>query len=186
MSHLACADTPGHPLTMRQLSLFTDIARRFPGVPASLANSAGTLSGRDFRFDLVRPGIFLYGGIAVSGVPPLRSVVRLDARILQVREVARGATVGYGLLRAAGSTDAKAGAEAVIAGRRCPLVGRISMDLASIDVTALPDGTVERGAMATFLGEGIGVDDLAAKAGTIGYEVLTSLGARYLRRYVGG
>lgn len=207
MSHLACADTPGHPLTMRQLSLFTDIARRFPGVPASLANSAGTLSGRDFRFDLVRPGIFLYGGIAVSGVPPLRSVVRLDARILQVREVARGDTVGYGaaqrmkrrsriatvsigyadgLLRAAGATDAKAGAEAVIAGRRCPLVGRISMDLASIDVTALPDGTVERGAMATFLGEGIGVDDLAAKAGTIGYEVLTSLGARYLRRYVGG
>lgn len=207
MSHLACADTPGHPLTGRQLSLFTDIARRFPGIPASLANSAGTLSGRDFRFDLVRPGIFLYGGIAVADVPPLRPVVRLDARILQVREVERGATVGYGaaqrvkrasriatvsigyadgLFRAAGSTDAKAGAEAVIAGRRCPLVGRISMDLATIDVTSLPETAVERGAMATFLGEGIGVDDLAARAGTIGYEVLTSLGGRYLRRYVGG
>ncbi|MEP9349285.1 alanine racemase [Xanthobacter sp. KR7-225] len=206
MSHLACADTPGHPLTGRQLKIFTDVARRFPGIKASLANSAGTLCGRDFRFDLVRPGIFLYGGVAVSGVPPLKSVVRLDARVLQVRDVERGATVGYGaaervkrrsriatvalgyadgLFRAAGSTDARKGAQAIVAGTRCPLVGRVSMDLATLDVTDLPAGAVERGAMATFLGEGIGIDELAAKAGTIGYEVLTALGARHLRRYLG-
>lgn len=207
MSHLACADTPGHPLTGRQLQIFTDIARRFPGIKASLANSAGTLMGRDFRFDLVRPGIFLYGGVAVSGVPPLREVVRLETRVIQVSDAERGETVGYGAVerlkrnsrlatvslgyadgffRAAGSADGRKGAEAVIKGARCPLVGRISMDLCTLDVTDLPEGAVQRGDMVTFLGDGISVDDLAQKAGTIGYEVLTSLGARYHRRYVGG
>lgn len=211
MSHLACADTPGHVLTARQRLVFADVARRFPRVKASLANSAGTLMGRDFRFDLVRPGIFLYGGVAINGVPPLKPVVRLEAKVIQVLHIAAGETVGYGaterlkrdsrlatvhigyadgFFRAAGSTDerkaAKAGAEAVIAGQRCPLVGRISMDLATLDVTDLPPEKVARGTPAVFLGDGISVDELAAKAGTIGYEVLTSLGSRYLRRYVGG
>lgn len=207
MTHLACADTPSHPLTPRQRQLFADVARRFPGVRASLANSAGTLLGADFRFDLVRPGILLYGGTAIAGVPPLRPVVRLDARIIQVAGAPAGETVGYGaaerlrrdsrlatvhlgyadgLFRAAGSTDAHKGAFAVVAGRRCPLVGRISMDLATLDITDLPEGAAARGDSATFLGEGIGVDDLACAAGTIGYEVLTSLGRRYARRHVGG
>lgn len=207
MTHLACADTPGHPLTPRQRQLFADIARRFAGVRASLANSAGTLAGPEFRFDLVRPGILLYGGVGIAGVPPLRPVVRLDARIIQVAEAPAGETVGYGaaerltrdsrlatvhlgyadgLFRAAGSTDARKGAVAMVAGRRCPLVGRISMDLATLDITDLPEGMAGRGDLATFLGEGIGVDDLARAAGTIGYEVLTSLGRRYARRYVGG
>nr|WP_273546253.1 MULTISPECIES: alanine racemase [unclassified Xanthobacter] len=210
MSHLACADTPGHPLTARQRLVFADVARRFPRVKASLANSAGTLMGRDFRFDLVRPGIFLYGGVAINGVPPLKPVVRLEAKVIQVLDVARGETVGYGaterlqrdsrlatvhigyadgFFRAAGSTDerkaAKAGAVAMLGGQPCPLVGRISMDLATLDITDLPPGTVGRGDPAVFLGDGIGVDDLATAAGTIGYEVLTSLGKRYLRRYVG-
>jgi len=207
MSHLACADTPGHVLTARQRLVFADVARRFPRVKASLANSAGTLMGRDFRFDLVRPGIFLYGGVAITGVPPLRSVVRLEAKVIQVSAVAAGESVGYGatqrlkrdsrlatvhigyadgFFRAAGSTDSRKGTEAVVAGRRCPLVGRISMDLATLDVTDVPAEAVARGTPAVFLGEGISVDEVAAKAGTIGYEVLTNLGARYLRRYVGG
>ena len=207
MTHLACADTPGHPLTARQQALFADVAGRFAGVRASLANSAGTLMGPDFRFDLMRPGILLYGGVGIVGVPALRPVVRLDARIIQVAEAPAGETVGYGaaqrlkrdsrlatvhlgyadgLFRAAGATDERAGAFAMVAGRPCPLVGRISMDLASLDITDLPDGAVGRGDFATFLGEGIGVDDLARAAGTIGYEVLTSLGRRYARRYVGG
>ncbi|WP_454917040.1 alanine racemase [Xanthobacter sediminis] len=207
MSHLACADTPGHALTARQRLVFADVARRFPRVKASLANSAGTLMGRDFRFDLVRPGIFLYGGVAISGVPPLRPVVRLEAKVIQVSTAPAGESVGYGaterlkrdsrlaivhigyadgLFRAAGSTDARKGAEAIVAGRRCPLVGRISMDLCTLDITDLPADAVARGDSAVFLGEGISVDELAAKAGTIGYEVLTSLGARYLRRYVNG
>lgn len=207
MSHLACADTPGHGLTVRQREVFADVARRFPGVKASLANSAGTLMGREFRFDLVRPGIFLYGGVAIAGVPPLKPVVRLEAKVIQVSTAPAGETVGYGaterlrrdsrlaivhigyadgFLRAAGSTDARKGAQAILAGRRCPLVGRISMDLATLDVTDLPAGAVARGDTAVFLGEGITVDELAWTAGTIGYEVLTALGARYLRRYVNG
>lgn len=207
MSHLACADTPGHALTARQRQVFAEVVRHFPGVKASLANSAGTLTGPEFRFDLVRPGIALYGGVAIAGAPTLRPVVRLEAKVIQVSTAAAGETVGYGaterlrrdsrlavvhigyadgFFRAAGSTDARKGAEAVVAGRRCPLVGRISMDLATLDITDLPAGALARGDSAVFLGEGIGVDDLAARAGTIGYEVLTALGARYLRRYTGG
>ncbi len=207
MTHLACADTPGHVMTARQRLIFADVARRFPKVKASLANSAGTLMGRDFRFDLVRPGIFLYGGTAITGVPSLQPVVRLDAKVIQVSSAASGETVGYGaaerlkrdsrlatvhigyadgLFRAAGSLDGRKGAQAVVAGRRCPLVGRISMDLATLDITDLPEDAVTRGDFATFLGDGITVDELAAKAGTIGYEVLTSLGRRYVRRYIGG
>ncbi|MDQ0507284.1 alanine racemase [Xanthobacter agilis] len=207
MSHLACADTPGHVLTARQRLVFADVVQRFPRVKASLANSAGTLMGREFRFDLVRPGIFLYGGVAITGVPPLRPVVRLEAKVIQVSTAPAGETVGYGaterlsrdsrlatvhigyadgFFRAAGSTDARKGAEAVLAGRRCPLVGRISMDLATLDITDLAPDAVMRGDTAVFLGEGITVDELAQKAGTIGYEVLTALGGRYLRRYIGG
>lgn len=207
MSHLACADMPGHVLTARQRVIFADVVRRFPGVPASLANSAGTLLGRDFRFEMVRPGIFLYGGVAIAGVPPLLPVVRLEAKVIQVSAAPAGETVGYGaaqrlkrpsrlatvaigyadgLFRAGGSSDMVKGAEAILAGRRCELVGRVSMDLATLDITDLPEHAVERGDTAIFLGDGIGVDDLAARSGTIGYEVLTSLGARYARRYVGG
>lgn len=206
MSHLACADTPGHALTERQRDLFAEIVARFPGVPASLANSAGTLAGAALRFDLARPGIALYGGAAISGVPPLKEVVRLDARIIQVRACPAGETVGYGaaervtrpsrlavvslgyadgFFRAAGSSDARKGAEAMVAGRRCPLVGRVSMDLCTLDITDLPEGAVARGDFATFLGDGITVDALAEKAGTIGYEVLTALGRRHARQYVG-
>ena len=207
MSHLACADTPGHPLTTRQRDVFADVARRFFNVPASLANSAGTLMGRDFRFEMVRPGIFLYGGVAITGVPPLRPAVRLEVKVVQVSTAPAGETVGYGaaerlkrpsrlatvsigyadgLFRAGGSSDAVRGAEAILNGRRCHLVGRVSMDLATLDITDLPDGAVQRGDTAVFLGDGISVDDLAARSGTIGYEVLTSLGARYARRYIGG
>lgn len=207
MSHLACADTPGHVLTARQRMVFADVVRRFPGIPGSLANSAGTLLGRDFRFELVRPGIFLYGGTAINGVPPLRPVVRLEVKVVQVSTAPAGETVGYGaaqrlkrpsrlatvsigyadgLFRAGGSTDATKGVEAILHGQRCHLVGRVSMDLATLDITDLPDGVVQRGDTAVFLGDGISVDDLAARSGTIGYEVLTSLGARYARQYVGG
>ena len=205
MSHLACADEPGHPLTARQLEDFRALAKLFPGVPASLANSAGCLSGLDFHFDLVRPGIALYGGRSRADMAPLRPVVTLELRVSQVRDVHAGETIGYGaaataseprriailaagyadgIPRLAGSSDTRAGAEVVIAGRRCPLAGRISMDLMTVDITDLPDDAVRPGDWATLLGEGIGVDDLAAHAQTIGYEVLTSLGRRFHRRWI--
>jgi len=204
MSHRACADVPGHPLTARQLGRFREMAALFPGIPASLANSAATLEGGDFRFDLCRPGIALYGGAARSGEPETAPVVRLEARVIQVRAGNPGETVGYGatqtltrpskiavlslgyadgVLRMASSSDAHPGASVMLNGARCPLIGRISMDLVAVDVTDA-NPAVQRGDRAVLLGDGIGVDELAHHAGTIGYEVLTSLGQRYQRVYV--
>lgn len=203
MSHLACADEPGHPLTARQIDRFGQVRALFPGVPASLANSAGcTLSAT--HHDLLRPGIALYGARFVAGRAPLEPVVRLEAPIVQIRAVRAGETVGYGgawtasrqsriavvsvgyadgYLRAAGASDAKAGAAARIGQAVCPLAGRVSMDLIAIDVTEA--GNVRPGDAAVLIGDGIGVDDVADAAGTIGYEILTSLGRRYHRRTVG-
>lgn len=204
MSHLACADEPDHPLTARQLEDFRAIAALFPDVKASLANSAGALSGPAFHFDLVRPGIAVYGGRPRADVAPLRPVVRLDLRIVQIRLVHEGETVGYGaahtalrqsrvailsagyadgIPRLAGASDLRPGAEALIAGHRCPLIGRISMDLLAVDVTDLPEDAVAPGDWATLLGEGLGLDDLARHSHTIDYEILTSLGRRYARRW---
>jgi alanine racemase len=207
MSHLACADEPAHPMNAKQVAAFRAIAALFPGTPASLANSAGLLAQKDTHFDLVRPGIALYGGRAVIGAEnPMRPVVRLDLRIVQVRRAAKGEPVGYGaaehlkrdsriavcaagyadgIFRAAGSSDKRSGAEAVVAGRRCPLVGRVSMDLIAVDVTEVPEAEVKRGDFAALIGDGITVDDFAAHAGTIGYEVLANLGRRYARAYLG-
>jgi alanine racemase len=126
---------------------------------------------------------------------------------VQVRKTRQGDAVGYGaqhhlahdgrvaicgagyadgIFRAVGGSDTRAGAEAIVAGQRCPLVGRVSMDFVAIDVSALPDGAVKRGDYVTILNEDIGVDELAVHAGTIGYEVLTALGHRYKRIYRGG
>ncbi|MEW6256192.1 MAG: alanine racemase [Pseudomonadota bacterium] len=207
MTHLACADAPGHPLTARQRALFAEVAAAFPGIPASLANSAGCLMDGAYHFDLARPGIALYGGAPIAGRPALKPVVRLEVPVIQVRRGLPGDTVGYGaaqtlsrdsriavlsfgyadgFLRAFGSSDGRPGADAVLAGRRCPLVGRVSMDLTAVDVTDLPEDAVQRGDRAVILGAGISVDELAAHGGTIGYEVLTSLGRRYHRVYIGG
>ncbi len=208
MSHFACADEPANAMNARQIGEFRALANLFPGVPASLANSAGILGQPDAMFDLVRPGISLYGGRALlAGGDEMKPVVRLDVRIVQVRRAKKGDAVGYGaqhhlaqdgrvaicgagyadgLFRAAGGSDVRRGADAIIAGRRCPLVGRVSMDFFAVDVSALPEDAVKRGDFATLLNEEIGVDELAAHAGTIGYEVLTALGKRYARIYRGG
>ena len=207
MTHLACGDTPGHPLTALQRERFAAVAALFPGVPASLANSAGCLLPRSYHFDLARPGVALYGGRSLASAPALKPVVRLEVPVIQLRTGEAGESVGYGaastltrrsrlailslgyadgFLRASGASDARRGAEVILAGQRCPLVGRVSMDLCAIDITDLPDGAVTRGDRAVVLGDGLSVDDLAAHSGTIGYEVLTSLGRRYRRVYLGG
>ena len=208
MSHLACAETLNHPLNAKQLSTFREIASLFSNVPASLANSSGVFLGAPFQFDLVRPGAALYG---INPTPesdnPMQPVVEVKARIVQIRNLERGESVGYGAnwtarrptrlamvaagyadgyFRAASSNDGTRGAEVVVAGKRCPVAGRISMDLMAVDVTDLPNNAVRRGHMVTLIGEGITVDDLAHHFGTIGYEVLTSLGPRYARVYKGG
>lgn len=201
MSHLACADEPDHPMNAQQLARFRALLRRLPAGPATFAATSGILLGPAYHFDLVRPGYGLYGGNPVRGVPPMRPVVRLAARILQVRRVDSPGTVGYGAgHRVSGSARIATvpvgyadgyfrglGGRgiAVLDGKRVPVVGRISMDLATIDVSEVPDGRARPGDMVELIGETVTIDALAEAAGTIGYEVLTALGRRYPRRYVG-
>lgn len=208
MSHLVSAEQLNSPVNAKQLAAFRGIASEFSGVPAALANSSGVFLGAPFQFDMVRPGAALYG---VNPTPeadnPMQPVVDLKARIVQIRNIERGESVGYGgtwtarrptklaiiavgyadgYFRAASSNDGTRGAEVIVAGKRCPVAGRVSMDLIAIDITDLPPNAARRGHMVTLLGEGITVDELAHHFGTIGYEVLTSLGRRYARIYKGG
>jgi alanine racemase len=200
MSHLACADTPDHPLNEAQIKLFRELRMLYAGIPASLANSSGIFLGDATHYDLARPGAALYGVNPTPGKPnPMQGVVELTGRILQIRNVAPDETVGYGatwtakratriavvalgyadgLLRAGGGSDDRLGGSAIVAGQRCPIVGRISMDLSCIDITDVPAGAVHRGDHATLVGADITVDDVGAAAGTIGYEILTRLGPR--------
>jgi alanine racemase len=207
MSHLACAENLNHPMNAKQLAAFREIASAFAGVPASFSNSSGIFLGSPYHFDMVRPGAALYG---VNPTPeadnPMQPVVELKGRVTQIRDVERGETVGYGgswtarrptrlaivsagyadgYFRAASSNDGTRGAEVIAAGKRCPVAGRISMDLMAVDITDIEKNAVRRGHMVTLLGEGITADELGHHFGTIGYEVLTSLGSRYARIYNG-
>jgi alanine racemase len=208
MSHLACAEIPDHPLNASQIRLFHELRMLYAGVPASLANSAGIFLGDSAYLDMARPGAALYGINPTPGRPnPMRDVVELTGRILQIRKVPQDETVGYGatwtarrasriavaacgyadgLMRAASGTGRKEGGTAMIAGKRCPIVGLISMDLTCIDVTDLGDGVVHRGDVATFIGKDLPVDEVATSARTIGYEILTRLGPRCHLVYRGG
>lgn len=195
MTHLACADEPEHPSNARQSAGFAEIVGRFPGVRTSIGNSAGWLSG--IQGDLGRPGIGLYGGNPFSDrSSPVRPVCSLQGRVLQVRTVQPGESVGYSeSWKASEKTRIAAvgigyadglprhlsskGQMALASGQRCPIVGRISMDTTVIDVTAAAD--VEVGDWAECFGVHIGVDEAAEQADTLGYELLTRVGARVPR-----
>jgi len=204
MSHLACGDTPEHRKNPEQLAAFEKLRRLLPKAPASFANSAGIFLGSPYHFDLVRPGIALYGGEAVTGAAnPMRRVIRIEAQIAQIRDISPGTSIGYGaayickapsriatlpigyadgILRNCGES----GAHVCVSGHPAPIVGRISMDLITIDVTGISPQIAHRGAWVELVGRHYSVDDLARHAGTIGYEILTSLGNRYERVYVSG
>ncbi|MBY6241721.1 alanine racemase [Methylosinus sp. Sm6] len=208
MSHFVCAQWAEDARNARQIAGFEEALRFFPGAPASLSNSSGIFLSQKPHYDLLRPGYALYGGNPTPCAPnPMRPVVRLEASVLAVRDIEVGETVGYdgvwtaarptrlatlglgygdGLPAGASSLPGRAGAEAIIGDYRCPLVGRVSMDFVMLDVTDIPASAAHRGATAEILGETIGVDELAARSGTIGYEILTRLGRRYERRYIGG
>lgn len=203
MSHFVYAERPDHPLNDQQIRQFREIRTLFRGIPGSLANSAGIFLDESAYCDLVRPGVALYGVNPTPGRPnPMKPVIEVKARVLQVRAVPRGATVGYqagwtaprasriavisagyadGILRATAATDSHAGRHVQIGETRCRIVGRVSMDLIAVDVTDLRDGTARRGDWATLIGNDLPVDVVAAEAGTSGYEVLTSLGRRFNR-----
>ncbi len=201
-SHLACADDPEHPANRDQLRRFRLATAELPAeVRRSLANSSGMFLGSDYLQSGQRPGMALYGLNPTPGrANPMRPVVGLEVRILQVRRLDRSATVGYGATATlpAGARFATIGAgyadglhrsltnsgSVFVGGQRAPVVGRVSMDLIAIDVSALSDQTLEANRMAEVIGPRQSADDLADAAGTIGYEVLTSLGRRYRRTYL--
>ena len=202
VTHLACADEPDHPLNCLQLEAFDRLRRRLAAARVSIGNSAGALTGVAQRGDVVRPGIGLYGGNPFADRPnPFESVVTLSAPIVQLREVDAAQTVGYGAtfgvapparlaVVALGYADGyprALGNRGVVAigGRRAPVVGRVSMDLICCDVTALPHDLVRVGAPVEAVGPNVPLDEVAAAAGTIGYEILTRLSPRLKREYRG-
>jgi alanine racemase len=201
MSHLACADRPDDPMNGEQRLRFEHMAARFPRARRSLAASDGLFLGHGFTCDMVRTGICLYGGGPEGRPDPrIRAVATFKAPILQIRRLSPGESVGYGAaftatrpitaaVVAAGYADgvlrsASPKAFASLAGRRCAMLGRVSMDLAVFDVTGLAEA--QPGAMMQLVGAEAPIDEIATASGTIAYEVLTRLGARAERRYIGG
>lgn len=200
MTHLACADEPEHSANAAQLARFDSVRTHFPAVPASIANSGGAFLPPAFHHDLVRPGIALYGADPGPHAEGLRPVVRLDARVIQIRAIVAGAGVGYGLDHIAAAPQRLAtlalgygdgwprslgGAGAAWhRGVRLPIAGRVSMDSLTVDITALPDGALAEGDFVELLGPSQSLADVALDAGTIAYEILTRLGTRHARAYV--
>jgi len=207
MSHFVSAQMRDEPRNERQIEAFLDARARFADIPASMANSSAVFLPQRPHFDLVRPGYALFGGNPTPYAEcPVRPVARLHARILSTREIEPGATVGYdglwtaprrariatigvgyadGVPVGATACDAKPAGEALVGGVRCPFVGRVSMDYVVLDVTDAPRDAAQRGDWVELLGDGVCIEDAAARAGTIGYEILTRLGARFSRRYAG-
>ena len=200
ISHLACAETPAHPLNAAQRERFAAARQRLPHLEASLAASSGIFLGPDFHFDAARPGAALYGVNPVPGSPnPMRPVVKLSAKIIQIRKIDRGESVGYGAAHVMDGPGFLATAAigyadgwprslshrgyGWLAGKQVPLLGRVSMDLATFDVSAVDPAARYPGNTIELINETYGVDEVAADAGTIGYEILTALGSRYRRVY---
>ncbi|MBL4599596.1 MAG: alanine racemase [Rhizobiaceae bacterium] len=213
MSHPACSDELNHPKNAEQVAAFNEVRSLFPGVDASFANSAGIIGHKDFIFDLSRPGIALYGGEAIENFAnPMKPVVTLEGRIIQIRRASAGETIGYAAthtftretkialvavgyadgylrsnsgfdMRTKGTAPAK-GPVGYLCGREVPIIGRVSMDITALDVTDIPEQELEKAEWVELFGNNIALDDAARAAGTIGYELLTGLGARYSRTYI--
>jgi alanine racemase len=202
MSHLACADEPEAKMNSVQLDRFRTALAMLPPGPASFASSGGVLLGKEYAFDMVRPGIGLYGG-NVQHAPsnPFSVAAVLEARVLQLRRIDSGTSVGYGasfrakrptvlatvalgyadgLMRAIGNRG-----HAAIAGFRAPIAGRVSMDLTTLDVTDIPADRLSTDGYAEFFGDTIALEEVAAAADTAAYEILTSLTPRVPRHYEG-
>lgn len=205
MSHLACADNPADPKNRDQLLAFETLSALFPGIPRSLAASDGLMLGKAYHFNLARPGYALYGGQAsATHRAPVSPAVTVTARILAINDVPPGETVGYaaswrasrasriavvaagyadGIARSASWHEGKPRGHVLIAGHKVPIVGRVSMDLITADVTGIPPDQISPGSEAVLYGPGLSIEDAGFDAGTIGYELLTRLGLRFERVY---
>lgn len=208
MTHFTAAEQPDDPANLSQVTRFAKLCELFPETSKSLLNSSGHFLDVAQPYDLTRPGFALYGGNPLPAEDnPMKPVVRLTARILQTRVVADGEGVGYnsrwhakgrrklaticlgyadGFPRNASGTDHVPGGHAMVGGVKCPFAGTVSMDLIIIDVSEAPAGTAVRGCEVTLIGDGLDLESVATSAKTVGYELLTNLGRRYTRTYVGG
>jgi alanine racemase len=203
LSHLACSDQPGHEMNLEQLAAFEAGAAEIGAPRKSLASSSGVFLGPRYHFDMGRAGAALFGINPTPGNPnPMRQVVRIQGKILQVRSVDTFRSVGYGATHQAtrpariatvaiGYGDGYARAlsnvgTAYIDSHEVAVVGRVSMDLTTFDVTGVPDHLLAPGQPVDLIGPRNPVDQIAAQAGTIGYEILTQIGWRYRRRYLDG
>jgi alanine racemase len=202
MSHLVSAELLDDPLNALQAQRFGALRARWPGIAGSLVNSSGVFLGPEYHADLARPGAALYGVAPIANAPnPMRSVVRLQGRLIQTRDIGAGDGVGYnhiwhakwpsriatvsvgyadGYLRSLSS-----GARLRLHGRTLPLVGRVSMDTVTVDVTGVPEEQLHPGALFDLIDDVQDINALAAQAGTNAYEILTNLGPRYQRQYLG-
>jgi alanine racemase len=207
MSHFASSEDEADPANARQIEAFAEVTAALPGIPASLKNSSGHFLKGCPSYQLTRPGYALYGGNPTPGLPnPMQPVIGLTAPILQLREVEGGTQVGYngrwtakgrrklaticlgyadGYPRNASGTDTSTGGSALVGGVLCPFVGTVSMDLIIVDVSDVPIAALQRGELVTLVGGPLDLETVGAGAKTIGYEILTSLGRRYARRYIG-
>ena len=204
MSHLARADEPSAPSNRRQLRRFRAIREMFPDARASFANSAATFLGADYHFDLVRPGIALYGHDPhyQHTTPRVQPVATLQARLGQIATVEPGESVGYGGAATcdfarrvgvvlAGYADGIPRSlyqcarrfEVVVGGYRVPLFGTVSMDMITVDLSGVPEDAVEVGAWVEIFGRNAPIERVAEQTGTIPYEVLTGIGSRVQRIY---
>jgi alanine racemase len=203
MTHLACADERQPERVEEQLRRFDALRRLLPPAPTSIGNSAGSLMGADYSGDLARVGIALFGGNPyLDDGYRAAPVLRIQSRILQLREITEPTPVGYGATWTAppGARIATVGTGyadgypwslgnrgiAAVGGRRVPVVGRVSMDLITLDVTGLPDELVQPGCLVDLIGPDISLEEVAERAGTINYEILTRLSQRARRRFLGG
>ena len=203
MTHFACADEADGKMVRQQFDRFNQLRQLLPDAPTSIGNSAGALMGGPYAGDMARIGIALFGGNPfLEDSVPLRPVLRVQSRILQLREITDETTVGYGATYVAkpGTRIATVGIGyadgyphslgnrgiAAIGGHRVPVVGRISMDLITLDVSGLPDEFVQPGCMVDLIGPDISLEEIAELAGTINYEILTGLGQRASRIFLGG
>ncbi|MFD0987177.1 alanine racemase [Methyloligella solikamskensis] len=208
MSHLACSDVPKHPKNEAQRTRFDALRRRLPAAPASLSNSGGVMLGEAYHFDQVRPGIAIYGGQpAPDADHRFANVLTLESRILQVRTSPAGETIGYGATRhidaprriatvaigyadgiswVLSAGDGKSPLNAYLGPHPAPLMGRVSMDLITLDVTGIPEEYASRGALVQIIGPRVPLETIADYAQTVHYEILTNLCRRAPRRYVGG